>query len=132
MSIVSSFKEFIGYPEDDDLDEIDEEVIPEQEDEHRGRVLNISAATQLQVVLVTPGRFEDVADIADHVIAKRAVMLNLESAGREASRRLLDFLSGVAYSKNGQIKRVATGTYLITPYNVDIMDDLLDALEDIF
>ena len=46
------------------------------------------------------------------------------------SLRLLDFLSGVAYANNGQIKRVANSTFIITPYNVDIMGDLLDELEN--
>ena len=48
----------------------------------------------------------------------------------EVSRRLVDFLSGVAYANNGQIKRVANSTFIITPYNVDIMGDLLDELEN--
>ena len=48
---------------------------------------------------------------------------------KEVSRRLVDFLSGVAYANNGQIKRVANSTFIITPYNVDIMGDLLDELE---
>ena len=39
-------------------------------------------------------------------------------------------LSGVAYANNGQIKRVANSTFIITPYNVDIMGDLLDELEN--
>ena len=49
---------------------------------------------------------------------------------KEVSRRLVDFLSGVAYANNGQIKRVANSTFIITPYNVDIMGDLLDELEN--
>ena len=57
-------------------------------------------------------------------------MLNLESTNKEVSRRLVDFLSGVAYANNGQIKRVANSTFIITPYNVDIMGDLLDELEE--
>ena len=55
---------------------------------------------------------------------------NLESTNKEVSRRLVDFLSGVAYANNGQIKRVANSTFIITPYNVDIMGDLLDELEN--
>ena len=57
-------------------------------------------------------------------------LLNLESTNKEVSRRLVDFLSGVAYANNGQIKRVANSTFIITPYNVDIMGDLLDELEN--
>ena len=68
--------------------------------------------------------------IADHLNNKRTVVLNLESTNKEVSRRLVDFLSGVAYANNGQIKRVANSTFIITPYNVDIMGDLLDELEN--
>ena len=54
----------------------------------------------------------------------------LYATGKEISRRLIDFLSGVAYANNGQIKRVATSTFIITPYNVDIMGDLIGELEN--
>lgn len=94
------------------------------------RVVNINATTQLKVVLVKPERFEDASTIADHLNNKRTVVLNLESTNKEVSRRLVDFLSGVAYANNGQIKRVATSTFIITPYNVDIMGDLIDELEN--
>ena len=94
------------------------------------KVVNINATTQLQVVLVKPERFEDASTIADQLNAKHTVVLNLESTGKEVSRRLIDFLSGVAYANNGQIKRVATSTFIITPYNVDLMGDLIDELEN--
>ncbi len=108
---------------------------PGYDDEGEGaksnnRVVNINATTQLKVVLVKPERFEDASTIADHLNNKRTVVLNLESTNKEVSRRLVDFLSGVAYANNGQIKRVANSTFIITPYNVDIMGDLLDELEN--
>ncbi|HIZ55087.1 MAG TPA: cell division protein SepF [Firmicutes bacterium] len=96
----------------------------------RNKVVNINATTQLKVVLVKPERFEDASSVADHLNAKRTVVLNLESTNKDISRRLIDFLSGVAYANNGQIKRVANSTFIITPYNVDIMGDLLDELEN--
>lgn len=92
-------------------------------------MVNINATTQLQVVLVKPERFDDASTVADHLNAKRTVVLNLEGTNKEVSRRLVDFLSGVAYANNGQMKRVANSTFIITPYNVDIMGDLLDELE---
>lgn len=94
------------------------------------KVVNIHTTAQLQVVLVKPEGFEEAASIADNLNARRTVVLNLESANREVARRLLDFLSGVAYANNGQIKRVANSTYIITPYNVDVMGDLIDELEN--
>ena len=93
----------------------DDETEEPAEGAKKNKVVNIHATTQLKVVLVKPERFEDA---------------NLESTNKEVSRRLVDFLSGVAYANNGQIKRVANSTFIITPYNVDIMGDLLDELEN--
>lgn len=93
------------------------------------KVVNIHATTQFQVVLVKPERYEEAANIADNLNEKRTVVLNLEATNKEIARRLLDFLSGVAYANDGQIKRVANSTYIITPYNVDVMGDLIDELE---
>ena len=100
------------------------------EDRRSNKVVNIRAATQLQVVLVKPDKFEDASAIADHLREKRTVVLNLESTNKEIARRLLDFLSGVAYANEGKIKKVAISTYIITPYNVDILGDLIDELEN--
>ena len=95
-----------------------------------GKVVNIHASTQLQVVLVKPDRYENASEIADHLRDKRTVVLNLEKTQKDVSRRLLDFLSGVAYAQEGKIKKVALQTYIVTPYNVDIMGDLIDELEN--
>ena len=95
-----------------------------------GKVVNIHATTQLQVILVKPERFENAAEIADHLREKRTVVLNLEQTNKDMARRLIDFLSGVAYAQEGKIKKVAISTYIITPYNVDLLGDLIDELEN--
>ena len=94
------------------------------------KVVNIHTTTQLQVVLVKPKRFEEAADIADHLREKRTVVLNLEETNEKIARRLVDFLSGMAYANEGKIKKVAIKTFIITPYNVDILGDLIDELEN--
>jgi len=94
------------------------------------KVVNIHTTTQLQVVLVKPDRFENASEIADHLREKRTVVLNLESTNKDLARRLLDFLAGAAYVNEGKIKKVAISTYIITPYNVDILGDLIDELEN--
>ena len=145
MSMFDSLKSKLGIdPEGDSyIDDTEDEIFAggqgaaaaqnysqAEVKQHSNKVVNINATTQLQVVLVKPERFEDASTIADQLNAKRTVVLNLESTGKEVSRRLIDFLSGVAYANNGQIKRVATSTFIITPYNVDIMGDLIDELEN--
>ena len=99
-------------------------------DDRRSKVVNIHATTQLKVVLVKPERFENASEIADHLRDKRTVVLNLESTNKDVARRLIDFLSGVAYAGEGKIKKVAANTYIITPYHVDIEGDLIDELEN--
>ena len=81
-------------------------------------------------MLVKPEKYENAAEVADHLKDKRTVVLNLEQTNRDIARRLLDFLSGVAYANEGKIKKVANSTYIITPYNVDIQGDLIDELEN--
>ena len=108
---------------------------PERQERPRSRgrddkVVNIHTTTQLQVVLVKPERFENASEIADHLKEKRTVVINLESTNKDIARRLIDFLSGVAYAGEGKIKKVAANTYIITPYHVDIMGDLIDELEN--
>ncbi len=93
------------------------------------KYMNINATAQLQVVLVKPEDFHEAPQIADHLIAKKTVLLNLEGINRETVRRMIDFLSGVAYAQGGTLKRVANGTFIITPYDVDIMGDILDELK---
>ena len=116
----------LGVAGNEEEDEPEEGAAPKR----NGKVVNIHATAQLQVVLVKPERFDDASTVADHLNAKRTVVLNLESANKDVARRILDFLSGVAYANDGQIKKVANCTFIITPYNVGIMGDLLDELEN--
>ena len=131
------------YEDEDDPEERNQTPPPREREEPRrreyqepprrnngGKVVNIHATTQLQVVLVKPDRYENASEIADHLRDKRTVVLNLEKTQKDVSRRLLDFLSGVAYAQEGKIKKVALQTYIVTPYNVDIMGDLIDELEN--
>ncbi len=104
----------------------------DNEEAKRGnKVVNIQATAQLQVVLVKPEVFTDAKQIADHLIAKKTVVLNLETASTENKRRIIDFLVGVAYANGGSLKPVANMTYIITPYNVGFIgEDLVGELEN--
>lgn len=144
MGVMKKIRDFI-VSSDEDFDEEDVQIITKNDDRddrtmpvyqdqgtkkgNGNKVVNIHTTAQLQVILVKPERFDDASSIADHLNEKRTVVLNLESTNKDISRRLVDFLSGVAYANGGQIKRVANSTFLITPYNVDIMGDLIDELE---
>lgn len=146
MGFMDELKKIIHPYDDEDYDYEDELEVTERaesratifderreerrsEDRHN-KVVNIHATAALKVVLVKPERFENASEIADHLREKRTVVLNLESTNKDVARRLIDFLSGVAYAGEGKIKKVAANTYIITPYSVDIMGDLIDELEN--
>ena len=140
MGFMDELKKLTHPYEDEDEEEFDDfEEVPRKDtfedrrnktEDRRNKVVNIHATTQLKVVLVKPERFENASEIADHLKDKRTVVLNPESTNKDVARRLVDFLSGVAYAGEGKIKKVAANTYLITPYHVDIEGDLIDELEN--
>lgn len=76
----------------------------------------------IELKVVRPEKYEDVVGIAEHLLNHCTVVLNLELANKEVCRRMLDFLSGVAFSIGGQVCRIAGNTYIITPSNVDVSD----------
>ena len=141
MSLIDELKK-LTHPyedEDEELEDFEEPVRSSRDvfedrrvkvEDRRNKVVNIHATTQLKVVLVKPERFENASEIADHLKDKRTVVLNLESTNKDIARRLIDFLSGVAYAGEGKIKKIAANTYIITPYHVDIEGDLIDELEN--
>ena len=150
--IVEKIKDMWNPPEDEydyDYDGVQQEEIASRQNEepearerdtikrapvpnNGNKVVNIHATAQLQVVLFKPERFgEETCAVADELLKMHTVVLNLENTNKDVSRRIIDFLSGVAYANGGKIKRVATSTFIITPYNVDLTgDDVLDELEN--
>lgn len=127
-----------GYADDGDNDDYEEPAPRERERDRqpvtssKSKVVNINATAKLQVGIFKPERFgEETRSIADELMKTHTVVLNLEDTNKDMARRILDFLSGVAYANNGKIKRVASNTYIIIPSNVDLTgDDLLDELEN--
>ncbi len=138
MSLMDQLRKFAGVAGEEETEDTGYEPIDiAKEDKEEVKpifakkdknYMNINTTAQLQVVLVKPEVFEDAQDIADNLISKRTVLLNIENLNKDLSRRLIDFLSGVAYAQGGNIKRVANRTYIITPYNVDILGDVLESI----
>ncbi len=104
---------------------------PEVKTVSHGKVVSINTGSKLKVVLSRPEHFgEEIKNIADDLLKKHTVVLNLEVTPKSESRRLVDFLSGIAYAIGGKIKKVSTDTFVVTPNNVDIQgEDLLSEFE---
>ena len=143
MGFMDKLKSVVNPPEDDYEDEgVDsefyfEEDAPAQQNSgyntqpvaqrqsSQGTMGLNSGALELKVV--KPEKYDSATaqKIADHLLNRRSVVLNLESTNKESARRLIDFLSGVAYSIQGYIQRVANNTFIIVPDNVDVSGEQL-------
>ena len=107
-----------------------EEVTPmsaERHEEIRKPVTPIVADSgnsdgNIELKVVRPTSFEEVGTIADYLIEGCTVVLNLELLERPLVIRMLDFLNGVTYTKDGEIKNVAPNTYIVTPSGIDVND----------
>jgi cell division inhibitor SepF len=83
--------------------------------------------SSIELKVVHSEKFEDVVMVAEHLLNHCTVVLNLDAANKDVRRRIFDFLSGVAFSIGGQIKRVTENTYIITPSNVDVSESHVPA-----
>ena len=101
-----------------------------RDDDRRAKVVNLHPDGKLKVVLMKPVRFdEDANAIAEHLAQKRTVILNMENTDSETSRRLLDFATGVVFSCDGKLRRVASKTYIVAPGLVDLSGELVDGMD---
>ena len=98
-------------------------VIPSEEapEKEPGSTLCIGGGS-MELKVIYPKSFSEVAQIADHLLAGRTVFLNLEATDPALSRRLMDFVSGVAYCIKGNIKKVSGSTYIVSPSSVDVSE----------
>ncbi len=123
--------EYIGpeddWDEDEDAPAPAEQPVRTQKTSAPSSSVNLSGSSALEMKLITPEGFNTVTvqKIADHLIAGRTVVLNLESTNKEAARRLIDFLSGVVYSIEGDLNKVTNNTVVIVPKGVHVSGEQL-------
>lgn len=92
-----------------------EEETPAQKTETR--------STGVELKVIRPESYEEVRTVADNLIAGCTVVLNVEALEKPVIFKMLDFLNGVTYCQDGEIKRVAPSTFIITPHSdIDISD----------
>lgn len=137
MSFLNKIGELVFGPEDDEL-EFEESTDTSSAFEEpapqilskKSKVVNIAATTQMKVVVVQIEQFDEAREVADHLRSKKPVVINLEKLEKETARRVIDFISGSVYALGGSIQKVAGGIFLIAPYNVDIMSDVRNELQN--
>ena len=115
---------------DEIVEENDENTAEEQTAARPANQFGISSGSSIEMKVVKPEKLESVSQIADQLLARKTILLNLEETNKETSRRLIDFLNGVAYAISGTLKKVANNTYVITPSNVEVSGEQLHDTQD--
>jgi len=92
----------------------------EDRQERPARLRSVDPGPPAKVHLVIPRSFNDAQQIADRFKAQVPVILNLQGADTDLSKRLIDFASGLTYALDGSMQRVADKVFLLTPRNVEI------------
>lgn len=86
----------------------------------RERTVNFGGK-ESQVILFSPKTFDEAGEVVNHILQNHSVVMTLEGLPSDTARRLLDFISGIAFALQGKITPVSAKTYFITPQNVDIV-----------
>jgi cell division inhibitor SepF len=107
-------------PSSADGDEWESEDAAPPRRERSSRLRSVSAPAPAKVHLVAPRAFNDAKQIADRFKAQIPVIINLQSADTELSKRLIDFASGLTYALDGSMQRVADKVFLLTPRDVEL------------
>ncbi|KKE78050.1 cell division protein SepF [Oceanobacillus caeni] len=133
MSIKNKLKSFF-VEEDYEYEYVDEEEIPEnkfvEKQKKNQNVVSLAAIQQpnSKVILCEPRTYNEAQEIADNIVSKRAVVINLQRVDRNQAKRIVDFLSGTVYALNGDIQKLGSETFLCTPENIDVSGTITDTL----
>ena len=134
--------EYENYGEDgytEDVEETNYEEPVQQTSSRRGVSAQVSDAGSARVISVNNGMsssrmvitqptcYNDVEEVGTYLKSKKSVIINLENVGKEDARRVLDFLSGATFMIEGNIQKVSSLIYLMTPRTVEIQNDLENA-----
>ncbi len=96
-----------------------------------GKIYTYNASTTLHLVVSRPKKYSDAAEIAELYKNKNTVILMFSNTNKDIANRLIDFLGGVSYITDGELKRIGDTTYVLAPFNVDISGEFIDEISNI-
>ncbi|SDJ73899.1 cell division protein SepF [Sediminibacillus albus] len=134
MSIKDKIKTFFTLDDEYEYVEEEELEVPETASSQKDKSKNIVSLKSVQpsskVVLLEPRTYSEAQEIADNIVNRRAVVINLQRVDHSQAKRIVDFLSGTVYAVSGDIQKLGTHTFLCTPDNVDVSGTISDMLNE--
>ena len=126
MGFKNKLKSLFSVDDEYEYEYVEEEIdTPEVSKTHKSDAQNVVNLTSMKqptskVVLCEPRTYNEAQEIADHVVNRRAVVINLERVDHMQAKRIVDFLSGTVYAVNGDIQKLGAQTFLCTPDNIEV------------
>lgn len=140
MGIKSKFKNFFLL--EDEYEYVEEERPAEEREEPKkstnasvasGRKQNVVSLQSVQqsskVILIEPRVYAEAQEVADHLVNRRAVVVNLQRIQHDQAIRIVDFLSGTVYAIGGDIQRIGKDIFLCTPDNVEVSGNITEMMD---
>lgn len=135
MAFIDNVKKFFSVDEEMELEEEESEVeAPPKSSrsempkpsmirpvrQNVSSMPNQQASRQSKMIVLEPTSYQDAKEIADHLINRRSVVVNMQRMNIDQTRRILDFVAGVLYPINGSMKTIGDQIYIFTPENVEL------------
>ncbi|MFC3040255.1 cell division protein SepF [Virgibacillus xinjiangensis] len=133
MSIKEKLKNYFTVDDEYEYEYVEDATEQENEPMVKQKGQNVVNLTSMQqpsskVVLCEPRTYNEAQEIADNIVNRRAVVINLQRVDTQQAKRIVDFLSGTVYAVNGDIQKLGAATFLCTPDNVDVSGTITDTL----
>ncbi|MBR3119471.1 cell division protein SepF [Oceanobacillus profundus] len=132
MSIKNKIKNYFTMDDEYEYEYQQEEITPESKESTKQQTQKVVSLTSMQqstskVVLCEPRTYNEAQEIADNIVNRRAVVINLQRVDHQQAKRIVDFLSGTVYAVNGDIQKLGSETFLCTPDNVEVSGTISEA-----
>lgn len=142
MSIKNKLKTFFTMDDEYEYEYVDEseEMMEMESSQHpsfkkvksqnTGNVVNLTSMQNptSKMVLCEPKTYNEAQEIADNIVNRRSVVINLQRVDHQQAKRIIDFLSGTVYAVNGDIQKLGSETFLCTPDNVNVSGTISEVL----
>jgi cell division inhibitor SepF len=132
MSIKNKIKDY--FTMEDEYEYVEEPVESDEplNKQNKQNVVNLSSIQKspAKVVLCEPRNYNEAQEIADNIVNKRAVVINLQRVDHQQAKRIVDFLSGTVYAINGDIQKLGADTFLCTPDNIDVTGSITESFAE--
>ncbi|RCW70788.1 cell division inhibitor SepF [Saliterribacillus persicus] len=135
MGFKNKFRNFFNFEDEYELVEENEEYVTEdsyQDGNEKNNVVSLkSIQASSKVVLCEPRSYDEVEEIAEHIIHRKSVVINMQRVDTMQARQIIDFMSGTVFALSGQIKKLGSQTFLCTPEHIEVSGSITEIMEDI-